>query len=110
MNDIATQQIGELRDDLVDFLPHCSYTMQTVTDCIGCLRTYITCLQSANDATDAMKCVERVVLKLNDLNEKADFTLIETGQRESLWEIIQTVYEERFVANTNDITEEFREW
>ena len=110
MEDVVAQRINELKDSLIDYLPEGEYTMDAVSNCMKYIRTYTSCIQGASSDEDAMNCVKQVVLRLNDLNEEADFTLIETDQREMLGEIIQTVYEGRFSTDTSDVTEEFREW
>ena len=56
--------------------------------------------------------VKNTVLALNELNEKCEYSLIETDQREDICEyIIQTAYTFNFIeSDSEDITEEWREW
>ena len=55
--------------------------------------------------------VKKLVLALNKLNEKTDYCLLETEERESIWEIIQNSAVECGLVNPeDDITEEWREW
>ena len=58
-----------------------------------------------------MKEVKEVVIALNKLNAKTDYSIIETMEREAIWEIIQTSAVECGLSNpSDDITEEWREW
>jgi hypothetical protein len=55
--------------------------------------------------------VKKVVLSLNRLNEKTEYSLIETDARESIWEIIQNSAVARGLKDVpDDVTEEWREW
>lgn len=58
-----------------------------------------------------MKIVKKTVLALNALNEKCEYELIETEQREDIAEIIILAgYLKGFNDRDDDITEEWREW
>lgn len=58
-----------------------------------------------------MAAVKEAVLELNELNEKSDGGLIETGQREQLCELITLAAQEAGLdTNGQDITEDWREW
>ena len=60
---------------------------------------------------EIMNQVKELVLALNDLNEKTDYSLIETDAREAIWEIIQTsAIDCGLKEYGDDITEEWREW
>ncbi len=60
---------------------------------------------------DIMNCVKKAVLVLNKLNEKTDYALIETVEREHIWKLIQTIAVACGLENpADDITEEWREW
>ena len=55
--------------------------------------------------------VKRVVLQLNSLNARTEYSLIETDARESIWQIIQDLaVESGFSEPDGDVTEEWREW
>ena len=63
-----------------------------------------------------MKQVEAVVLALNHLNEETDYCLIETDEREALWQVIQESAVECGLSakcieeNEGDVTGAWREW
>ena len=58
-----------------------------------------------------MEQVKNLVLALNRLNEKTDYSLIETDARECIWEIIQSSAVECGLREASeDVTEEWREW
>jgi len=66
--------------------------------------------QVAN-SNNYMGIVKETVVKLNELNKKCDFSIIETDQREDICLfIIETAMQAGFVSKFIDITEEFREW
>ena len=60
---------------------------------------------------DIMAEVENVVVALNELNANTDDMLIETVEREAIWEIIQDAAVECGLEEEyDDVTEEWREW
>ena len=74
---------------------------------------YLVALESITEPAnkEIMKHVKKLVLALNKLNEKTDYCLLETEERESIWEIIQNSAVECGLTNPeDDITEEWREW
>lgn len=58
---------------------------------------------------EIMSCVEKVVLKLNDLNEQYDY-YIETMEREDLCEFIIKAAQIAGLETDEDITEEWRDF
>ncbi len=55
--------------------------------------------------------VKEATVKLNELNESCDYSLIETDQREDLCELINSAaIEAGLDSDEFDITEEWREW
>ncbi len=90
----------------------CGYTQDDIDTCGIILDNYINELEkSINNETLIMQNVKNVVLQLNELNKKCDYSLIETDQREYLCPFIE---EAAFIAGypktTDDITFEWREW
>lgn len=58
-----------------------------------------------------MQIVEEYVNKLNELNEKTDYWLLETDQREEICGImIEAMYLKWFNSNKEDVTEEWRDF
>lgn len=91
----------------------CGYTSDNVKACKVLLDGYLDVLKTMKAPSDdeIMQQVKNVVLSLNELNEKADYALIETDQREVIWEIIQTSAVDCGLQEyEDDITEEWREW
>lgn len=75
--------------------------------------TYLEVLAAMTEPSDKaiMEQVKTLVLALNDLNEKTDYSLIETEAREAIWEVIQTSAVACGLKEyADDITEEWREW
>ena len=91
----------------------CGYTADEVEECKALLNNYLDALKIMNEPSDdeIMQQVKNVVLSLNELNETVDYALIETEQREEIWEIIQTsAIDCGLQEYDDDITEEWREW
>ncbi len=89
------------------------YTQEDIDACRTLLEAYLQELDALKKPTDEdiMSCVEKVVLALNDLNEKTDYVLIETGEREAICEIIQEAAIACGLGDIpDDVTEEWREW
>ena len=91
----------------------CGYSEKDVQKCERLLLEYLDKLGSLTNPTEKliMEHVKKVVLALNKLNEKTDYSLIETDAREEIWQIIQDSAVECGVSPTiEDVTEEWREW
>lgn len=101
---------------LLDYLSEdeeCEYTEKDVQKSESILVEYLDNLSRLEHTSDSaiMKQVKRVVTSLNKLNEKTDFSLIETDAREDIWKIIQnSAVECELSLETEDVTEEWREW
>ncbi len=60
---------------------------------------------------DILEQVKACVFALNELNESTGDALIETTEREAIWEVIQGAAVESGLQNAEeDITEQWREW
>lgn len=115
MNLLENQEIqstlAALRSGMIDFMEHATYQEADVEQCILIMRDYLGNMNAVNHKEAAMQLVKSVVLKLNDLNEKCDYELIETDQREELAEIIiMAGHLKGFNGMDDDITEEWRDW
>lgn len=91
----------------------CGYTAEDVETCKTLIYNYLDALFVMTEPTDdaIMEQVKMLVLALNNLNEKTDYSLIETEAREAIWEVIQTSAVARGLKECGeDITEEWREW
>lgn len=100
---IAYQQ--ELEDE--------GYTQAHIDRCQALIHTYLEALDELEEPSDEaiMAQVEILVLALNDLNEETDYAMIETVEREAIWEVIQ---ESAVAAGLQDVpedvTEAWRDW
>lgn len=76
------------------------------------LHAYLAKVDQAQDTAAGMQAVKVAVLKLNDLNERCEHALIETEQREEIWELMQTAFLEKdfTVPESGEVTEEWRDW
>ncbi|MBP3366043.1 MAG: hypothetical protein J6K96_03505 [Treponema sp.] len=91
----------------------CDYSKKDVQKCESLLLEYLDKLDNLANPTDEsiMAQVKDVVLALNTLNDETDCSLIETGEREEIWQIIQdSAVECGLSSPAGDITEEWREW
>ena len=91
----------------------CGFTQKHVEKCEALILEYLSALEQIKTPTneEILKHVKKLVLALNKLNEKADYCLLETEEREAIWEIIQTsAVACGLVDPEDDITEEWREW
>lgn len=89
------------------------YTKEDVAKCEAVLHRFLDALAAFAAPTDEliMAEVETVVLAINELNEAAGYTMIETGEREAICEIIQSAAEACGLQDVpDDVTEEWREW
>lgn len=87
------------------------YTESDVEKCMSIMNDFLSEISKSDSKENGMKSVKKVVLELNDLNEKCEYELIETDQREQLAEIIILAGNLKgFNERNEDITEEWREW
>ena len=101
---------------MIEFLTEyddCGFTQKHVETCESLMLDYLLALEQIKNPTneEIMEHVKKLVLSLNKLNEESDYCLLETEERESIWEIIQTsAVACGLVDPEDDITEEWREW
>lgn len=91
----------------------CIYNEKDVEKCKQLLINYLNELSVMENPIDKeIKIkVKKLVISLNKLNEKLDYTLIETEQRKSICEFInETAIDRGLQDRSEDITEEWREW
>ena len=87
------------------------YTKADVEKCQCLLEEHLDVISVARDRDAAQACVKATVLKLNKLNAKAGYELIETDQREDICKYIITAGALLgFNGENEDVTEEWRDW
>lgn len=107
------QQIETLKKSMIEYMKTAqpSYSEKDVEQCENILIEFIQNIDKTTNRNDGLEVIKSTVLKLNDLNEKCDFQLIETGEREQIAEILITTGTQKGYNTINeDITEEWREW
>lgn len=107
------QQIETLKKSMTEYMKsaHPSYTEKDVEQCENILTEYVQSIYKTSTKDEGLQVVKMTVIKLNELNEKCDFQLIETGEREQIAEIIISTGNLKGYNSLNeDITEEWREW
>lgn len=87
------------------------YSKKDIEQCLSLLSDYAINIFKTHSKEEAMLVVESTVLKLNELNESCDFSLIETSEREQIAEIIILASNKMgYNSIDEDITEEWRDW
>ena len=110
---LANNIISPMIDYMEECGEDCEFDKKDVQECERILHEYLDALSALHTPADKdiMKCVKKSVLALNKLNEKTDFALLETEERENIWELIQNSAVECGLQEVaDDITEEWREW
>jgi hypothetical protein len=91
----------------------CMFKKQDVQACERILLRYLDSLEKLSAPSDQaiLACVEKAVLDLNKLNEKTDYALLETEERENICEWMQTAAVACGLSDdVDDVTGEWREW
>lgn len=99
--------------DFFDEDEECPFTKEDVAKCEKILSDYLYSLNALTNPTneEIMLCVQQAVLALNQLSEDTDYSMIETEERENIWELIQSSAVECGLQDpAEDITEQWREW
>ena len=99
--------------DYMNDCEDCGFTKRDIKKCEKLILKYLTALEKMKKPTDEtiMDHVKTLVLALNRLNEKTDYCLLETDERESICEIIQESAVACGLADPeDDVTEEWREF
>lgn len=102
-----------LLENMLDNLnePGASYKAQDVRSCEVILDDYLKAVAATKDEHAYLNKVKETVLRLNDLNQKARNSLIETMEREMIADyIIKSGQQMGFNQTNEDITEPWREW
>lgn len=111
---VEITEISErLKSGMIEFIEpgKTAYDKTDVDTCMKLLLDYLSKIENVSSKDEAMAVVEKTVLALNDLNEKCEYELIETDQREDIAEIIILAGSLKgFNSRDEDITEEWREW
>ncbi len=113
---LKTQVTENIANSMITYMEEwggVDYTKEDVAKCEAILHRYLDALAAFETPTDEliMAEVETVVLALNELNEAVGYTMIETGEREAICEIIQSAAETCGLQDIpDDVTEEWREW
>ncbi|MCY0970013.1 hypothetical protein [Chryseobacterium wangxinyae] len=106
-------KISILEKSMLEYMENTkpSYTKIDVEECVKILNSYISEISNSKSKDEGMEIVKTTVEKLNKLNEKCDFELIETSEREQIAEIIIIESNKKgYNKPEEDITEEWREW
>lgn len=86
------------------------YSPSDVSFCGELLTGFSSKISAGISYDAAIREVKTVVLALNELNERCDFSIIETDQREDICEFIFQTLTNAGVEFEGDVTEEWRDW
>ena len=110
---IIDEVIIESMISYMEFDEECVYTDKDIEECKKLLINYldkISAIERPND-NEIINQVKYLVTSLNKLNERSDYTLIETEQREDICKLInESAVDIGLEKKYEDITEEWREW
>ncbi|WP_179009653.1 hypothetical protein [Winogradskyella forsetii] len=102
-----------LKTGMIEYIEpgEAEYTKSDVEKCMTLINNFLDEISNSDSKKQGMISVKNVVLGLNDLNEKCEFELIETGQREQIADIIILAgHLKGYNGRNEDITEDWREW
>ncbi|MFC3157174.1 hypothetical protein SAMN05443633_11235 [Chryseobacterium arachidis] len=105
--------ISSLKKSMESYLKNgnASYSQQNIDECILILKDYASNIPKSSSKDEVVGHVKSTVLKLNALNDATGGSLIETGERELIAEIINIPIEKlKYIKPGEDATEEWREW
>lgn len=105
--------LGDLKTSMISYMQTAqpSYTIDDINSCETILKQYLADMLTSKNKKAGMKIVKKTILTLNKLNNKTQETLIETGEREQIAEIINLAASRKgYNSADEDITEEWRQW
>jgi hypothetical protein len=105
--------LGDLKTSMISYMQTAqpSYTMDDINSCETILKQYLVDMLTSKNKKAGIKIVKKTILTLNKLNSKTQETLIETGEREQIAEIIILASSRKgYNSVDEDITEEWRQW
>lgn len=87
------------------------YTKSDVEKCMSLIDNFLNEISKSDSKEVGILSAKKVVFELNELNEKCEYELIETEQREQIVDIIILAgHLKGYNGRNEDITEEWREW
>lgn len=97
--------------DFIEDDDDADYSKKDIAECKLYLDEFLNQMSLSNlDADVALSEVKKLVISLNELNERCDECLIETDQREEICELIFMALTNASIPFEGDPTEEWREW
>lgn len=95
-------------EDLEDEI---AYNKSDIENCMNIMNNFLEKIEIIKNKENALSLVEETIKKLNKLNEKCEYELIETEQREDICEIIILATNLKWLnPESEDLTEEFRDF
>lgn len=122
-NEEIKSSVKNLEDSMIDYLDYededgendgytPSYNHDDVKTAMNYIHEFLEKIEKAENRDEALELVEEYITKLNELNEKCDYEIFETDQREFIWEIFNEAMNLKWFSSPEDedVTEEWREF
>ena len=109
MNELKDSILEGMRDYVAD-MEEPYYPLEKVEECGRIIDEFLAAMAGARGEPAILAVVKKTVLALNELNDECGGSLIETGQREDLCDLIERAANQAGLATDEDITEQWREW
>lgn len=104
----------ELKEGMIEYMGDGSdvdYAQQDIDACMGILDGFLNAIQKTDSKEAGLKVIKDAVMALNELNQKCDDGMIETGERELIAGVmIEAGHLMGCNSKNEDVTEEWREW
>lgn len=113
MNNVYVEKLNALEASMISYMKEAepSYVQDDVNKCVEILKEYLQKISESKSKVEGEEIVKSTVISMNRLNEKCDYGLIETGEREQIADIIISAAADKgYTTLEEDITEEWREW
>ncbi len=102
-----------LKNGMIDYLKYADneYTKEDVDECMKLIENFVDKITKSKSKIEGLKLVDKVVIQLNELNNKCGGRLIETDQREDICQIIINAgFQKGYNSKNEDTTEKLRDW
>src|SRR5690606_22066862 len=107
------QIIQNLKTNMLDYMEFGDppYSKKDVEKCEEILSEFMISFEKTTSKKEGSEVIKLTIIKLNELNKKCEYQLIETGEREQIAEMMISIGHKKGYNKLNeDITEEWREW
>jgi len=112
--DIQSQRIlVELKESMILYREMAGhpYSEKDIEQVLVILNDYLNSMSDTHSKTVGMEVIQKTIERINILNEQCEFSLIATGEREKIADVINLVsIEKGYSLPEDDVTEAWRDW